>query len=39
MYWYNVLVHAITGELLYYLSSDGQHPVIVIGPLDEWREG
>ena len=36
-YWYNILVHAETGELLLMLSGDGQFPVVSIQPLtDEW---
>jgi len=38
-YWYNILVHMQTGELLFFLTSDGQYPEKVIETLEEWFDG
>jgi len=35
MYWYNVLIHIETGEILFMYSSDGMHSETVIEQLDE----
>ena len=37
-YWYNILVHTETGELLYMLTSDGMFPETSIEPLDDWYD-
>ena len=39
MYWYNILVHMETGELLFMMTSDGQYPLTSIEPLDDWYDG
>jgi len=36
IYWYNVLVHIETDELLFMLTGDGLYPETVIEPLAEW---
>ena len=36
MYWFSVLVHKTTGELLQRTVSDGQFPTEYIEPLDDW---
>jgi len=38
MYWYNILVHMETGELLVMITPDGEVPVTEIEPLDNWYE-
>jgi hypothetical protein len=38
MYWYNILVHMETGELLFMMTSDGMDPLTSIEPLDDWFE-
>ena len=38
MYWYNILVHMETGELLFLMLSDGQYAGTHIEPLDDWYE-
>ena len=35
-YWYNILVHMQTGELLFMMTSDGEYPTTSIEPLDNW---
>ena len=35
-YWANFLVHKETGELLFMLMPDGEHPEIEIESLDDW---
>ena len=35
-YWYNVLVHMDTGELLNIMTSDGMYPETIIEPLADW---
>ncbi len=37
-YWYNILVHMETGELLYMMTSDGMFGEISIEPLDDWHD-
>ena len=36
MYWFSILVHKETGELLARVKSDGESPIEEIEPLDEW---
>ena len=36
LYWYNILVHADTGELLFMMTSDGMFAETIIATLDEW---
>ena len=36
MYYYNILVHMESGELLYMLTTDGMDPYTLIEPLDNW---
>ena len=38
-YWYNILIHAETGELLFMMTSDGEYPTTSIEPLDDWVNG
>ena len=38
MYWYNILVHIETGELLFMMMEDGQFPVTSIALLDDWYD-
>ena len=35
-YWYNILIHTETGELLFMMSSDGENPTTSIEPLEDW---
>ena len=35
-YWYNILVHVETGELLFMMTSDGEYPATSIESLDDW---
>ena len=35
-YWYNILVHIETGELMLYMTPDGEDPVSTIEPLEDW---
>ena len=35
-YWYHILVHMETGELLFMMKSDGEHSGTSIEPLDDW---
>ena len=35
-YWFNILVHMETGELLFMLTGDGMYPETVIEPLEDW---
>jgi len=35
-YWFNILVHMETGELLYMMTSDGMFATVSIEPLDDW---
>ena len=36
MYWFSILVHKETGELLSRTRSDGESPIEEIEPLDDW---
>jgi len=36
MYYYNILVHMESGELLHMLIEDGMDPITLIEPLDNW---
>jgi len=36
LYWYNILVNANSGEMLFLMTSDGMFPETVIETLDEW---
>ena len=38
LYWYNILVHTETGELLFMMTSDGEHPTTSVEPLDDWYD-
>ncbi|MDR2713062.1 MAG: hypothetical protein LBB91_08115 [Clostridiales bacterium] len=38
MYWYNILVHMKTGELLIMITPDGEDQAIDIEPLDDWYD-
>ena len=35
-YWYNILIHTKTGELLFMMNSDGENPTTSIEPLEDW---
>ena len=35
-YWYNILVHMETGELLFMMTPDGEDPETTIEPLEDW---
>jgi len=35
-YWYNILVHMETGELLFMMTPDGEDPETTVEPLDDW---
>jgi hypothetical protein len=35
-YWYNILVHINTGNMLFMMISDGEYPVVEVEPLDDW---
>jgi len=35
-YWYNILIHMQTGELLFMMKSDGEYPATSIEPLENW---
>ena len=35
-YWYNILVHMVTGELFFMLTPDGLDTTVTIEPLDDW---
>jgi len=35
-YWYNILVHMETGELLFMMTPDGEDPITTAEPLDDW---
>ena len=35
-YYFNILVHMETGQLLYKLVTDGMNPITLIEPLDNW---
>ena len=35
-YWYNILVHMETGELLFMMTSDGEYPSTSVEPLEDW---
>jgi len=36
LYWYNILVHVDTGELLFMMISDGMFPETMIESLEDW---
>lgn len=36
LYWYNILVHSETGEMLNLLQTDGMCPETIFTPIDEW---
>ena len=36
MYWFSILVHKETGEMLSRTRSDGESPIEEIEPLDDW---
>jgi len=36
VYWFSILVHKETGEMLCRISSDGEYPTVDIEPLDDW---
>ena len=36
MYYFNILVHMESGELLHFLIEDGMDPNNTIEPLDDW---
>ena len=38
LYWYNILVHMETGELLFMMTSDGEEPITTVEPLDDWYD-
>ena len=38
MYWYNILVHTETGKLLFMMTPDGEDPVTMIQPFDDYYE-
>ena len=38
-YWYNILVHTETGELLFLMTPDGEDPVTTVEPLEDWYAG
>ena len=35
-YWYNILVHMETGELLFMMTPDGEDPITTVEPLQDW---
>jgi len=36
LYWYNVLIHVNTGEMLFMMTSDGMFPETMIETLEDW---
>ena len=36
LYWYNILVHMETGELLFMMTPDGEDPIATVEPLEDW---
>ena len=37
-YWYNILVHMETGELLFMMTPDGEDPETTVEPLNDWYD-